>query len=57
MAENSINKLDDLTLYINMDLNILYNALKYTDDDLDIAAISHCSEKIYKQSCEIRNLF
>lgn len=57
MTEEENNKLEELTLCINMDLNILYNALKYVDEDLDIAALSYFSEKIYKKSCESRNLF
>lgn len=57
MEKEILNKLEELTHYINLDLNILYNALKYTDEDLDIAAISNFSERIYKQSNEIRNLF
>ena len=50
MEQEKLNKLDELTHYINMDLNILHNALKYADEDLEIAAISNFSEKIYKQS-------
>jgi len=58
MHEEDFNKLDELTLNVNMDLNILHNALKYTDlDELDIAAVSYFAENIYKKSEEIRKLF
>lgn len=57
MNEEKIDKLGELTFYQNMDLNILYNALKYTDEELDIAAISYAIENIYKNPCEIRKLF
>jgi hypothetical protein len=58
MDEEKIKTLDELTLYLNMDLNILHNALKYVDtEELDIAAVSYFVENIYKNSCEIRKVF
>lgn len=57
MNEEQLDKIDELTLDLDMELNILHNALKYTDDELDIAALSHFVENIYKKSTEIRRIF
>jgi len=58
MDEEKINELDGLTLNLNLALNILYNALKDLDnEELDICAVSHFVENIYKRSCDIRKLF
>ncbi len=58
MNEENLNMLDELTLFINMDLNILYNALKYPEkEDLDIVAVGFFVKNIYEKSLEIRRLF
>lgn len=57
MTIEEMDKLDELTLYIHMDLNILYNSLKYMDEELDITALSYFVETIYKNSCKVRELF
>jgi hypothetical protein len=57
MDEEKTRKLDELTLSIDMDLNILHNALKYNDKALEMSSVSYFVENIYKKSCEIRNLF
>ena len=57
MNEEELEKLDELTLDINMELNILHNALKHADEELDIVAVSYFVENIYKKSCEIQTLF
>ena len=36
-----LNKLEELTLSVYMDLNILHNALYCDYDDLDISAVSN----------------
>lgn len=58
MDEENFNQLDELTLNINLELNILYNALKYLDfEELDITAVSCFVKRLYKKSDEIRKLF
>lgn len=57
MNKEQLDKIDELTLYMNMELNILHNALKYTDEELELVAVSHFVENIYKKSNELRNIF
>lgn len=38
MDEETIRKLNELTLYIDMELNILYCALKYNDKELEMSS-------------------
>jgi len=57
MEELKIEKLDDLTLNLNMDLNILNSALKDDTGDLEICSISKFVERIYGDSSSIRELF
>lgn len=57
MDDEKLRELDELTLSIDMELNILYIALKYFDKELDITAVNYFVENIYKKSCKIRNLF
>ncbi len=56
MDETTLDKLEDLTLDLNMDLNVLNSALK-DDCDLQICSISNFVERIYDISKDIRNLF
>lgn len=57
MDEETINEIDKLTFYMDTELYILHNALKYTNGKLDIGAVSYFVENIYKKSEEIRKLF
>jgi len=57
MDELKIEQLDDLTLSLNLDLNLLNSALKDDYGDLEICAISNFVEKIYNDSNSIRELF
>ena len=57
MNEEQLDKIDELSLEISLELNILHNALKYTDEELEIAAVSHFVENIYKKSTELRSIF
>ena len=57
MNDEKLETLDELTLNISLDLNILHNALKYSDNELDTCAISYFVEKIYHTANEVRNLF
>lgn len=57
MDKETIRQLDELTFYIDMELNIIHNALKYTDEELDITAVNYFVENIYKKSCKVRDLF
>lgn len=57
MDEEVIRKIDELTHYMDMDLNILYCALKYNDKELEMSSTYYFVENIYKKSCEVRNLF
>lgn len=56
MDDKKIDMLEELTLNLHLDLNVLNSALK-TDDDLEICALSHFVERIYNDSSSIRNLF
>lgn len=57
MDANELKKLDDLTLELDMDLNILNSALKSDDEDLEICSLNNFVERIYQKSNEIRNVF
>lgn len=57
MDEETINEIDKLTFYMDMELYILHNALKYTEEKLDMVAVSYFVENIYKKSEEARKLF
>ena len=57
MDKQYIEMLDELTLLANMELNILHNALKCNDEELDIGAVSYVVERIYNLSEEVRMLF
>lgn len=57
MDEKTIRKLDELTNCIDMELNILYCALKFNDKELEMAATCYFVESMYKKSYEIRKLF
>lgn len=57
MNEETINEIDKLTFYMDMELYILHNALKYTEENLDMVAVSYFVENIYKKSDELRKLF
>ena len=57
MNEEEFMKIEELTLYMYMDLNILHHALKYNDNEIDTGAINHSVEKLYKISTEIRDFF
>lgn len=54
--ENSL-ELERLSLEINLELNIIYNALKYDDEELDMVAIGHVISNIYEKSKKVMKLF
>lgn len=57
MKEELLEKLDYLTLDLNFDLTILYNAVKNADEKLEICMLENFIERIYKNSEEIRKIF
>lgn len=57
MNANQLEKIDDLTFELHMDLNILNCALKNNDDDLEICSLNSFVEKLYQKSKEIRDIF
>lgn len=57
MNNQEIQKLDELTLDLNMDLAILNSAVGSFDDNLQICDLINFVKKIYKNSEEIRNIF
>lgn len=57
MNRNEIEKIDNLTLDLNMDLCILKSAVCCFDDDLEISDLVNFTERIYKTSSEIRQIF
>ena len=57
MNDEKLETLNELTLKISLDLNILHNALKYDDNELETCAVSYFVEKIYHTANEVRNLF
>jgi len=52
-----MEKVEKTILDINLKLNILYNALKYQDKEVDMCAVSYFVEGIYRTSEEIMNIF
>lgn len=57
MNKEKIQKIDNLTMHMNFDLTILYNAIKNADEELEICMLEHFIKKIYEDSDEIRNIF
>jgi len=57
MDDEKLEKLDDLTLSINLDLNILNSALKDDYGNLEMCLVSQFVERIYQNSDEVRKLF
>jgi len=58
MSEEDLEKLEEFTFKICMQLNLLYNALKDCDwDELDICAVSCFVEDMYNQSKEMGCIF
>lgn len=57
MNQQEIEKLDELTLDLNMDLCVLKSAVASLDDDLEVSDLVNIAERIYKISSEIRDVF
>lgn len=57
MNQQEIEKLDELTLDLNMDLCILKSAVTCFDDDLEISDLINFVQKLYKTSNKIRGIF
>lgn len=57
MNQQEIEKLDKLTLDLNMDLCILKSAIMCFDDDLETNDLVNFVQKLYKTSIEIRSIF
>lgn len=57
MNQQEMQKLDELTLDLNMDLCILKSAVMCFDDDLEASDLVNFVQKLYKTSNEIRNIF
>lgn len=57
MNRNEIEKIDNLTLDLNMDLCILKSAVGCFDNDLEISDLINFTERIHKTSNEIRQIF
>lgn len=57
MNKAEINKLNDLTLDLNMDLCILKSAIICFDEDLKVSDLTNFAERLYKISSKIRDIF
>ena len=57
MNKNEIREIDELTCNLNMDLCILKSAVICFDDDLEVSDLVNFTEKIYKISTKIRDIF
>ena len=57
MNQEQIQKIDNMTLDLNMDLSILNSAVGNAEDDLEVCALVNFVGKIYKLSSEIRDVF
>lgn len=57
MDKAEIQKLDNLTLELSMNLCILKSAVTCFDDDLEVSDLIDLIERIYTTSAEIRELF
>lgn len=57
MNREQIQKIDNLTLDINFNLTILYNAIKDADEKLEICMLDDFVKNIYENSKEIRAIF
>lgn len=57
MNQQELQKLDELTLDLNMDLCILKSAIICFDDDLKTSDLVNFVQKLYKISNEIRDIF
>jgi len=57
MNQELLQKIDDLTLDLNMDLSVLNSAVKNYDNDLEVCSLVNFVEIIYKLSDEIREIF
>jgi len=57
MNQELLQKIDDLTLDLKMDLSVLNSAVKNYDNDLEVCSLVNFVEIIYKLSDEIREIF
>lgn len=57
MNQQELQKLDDLTLDLNMNLSILNSAVKNFDNDFEVYDLINIMELIYKNSLEMREIF
>ncbi len=57
MNKEQLQKLDNLTLDLNMDLEVLNNAVRNSDDDLTVCSLINFMGEVYKISNEIRDIF
>lgn len=57
MDKKDLQKIDELTLDLNMDLCILKSAVICFDEDLEICDLIDFTGRLYKTSKEIRNIF
>lgn len=57
MNEQEIQKLDNLTLDLKMDIAVLNSAVGSFDDNLQVCDLINFVGKIYKKSKEVRDIF
>lgn len=57
MNQQEIEKLDELTLDLNMDLCVLKSAVISNSEDLEVSDLTNITERMYKISSEIRDIF
>lgn len=57
MNKTQIEELDNLTLDLNFDLAVLYNAIKDADEELEVYMLENFVKRIYKISNNLRNIF
>ena len=57
MDKEQLQKIDDLTLDLNMELCVLKSAVICFDDDLEVSDLVNFTERIYKISNDVRKIF
>lgn len=57
MKKQDLQKLDELTLDLNMDLCVLKSAIMCFDEDLKVDDLTNFVQNIYKTSNKIRDIF
>lgn len=57
MNQKELNRLDCLTLDLNMNLNVLYSAIMCFNDELEVCDLINIVKNLYGTSVKVRELF